>query len=214
MYAICIKYKYINIVSSVICRADGPQETAETAESAKNASQTTSGAQALKTDPDSDLDRYVKHSVRITSFKDFFLKNPTFTCLKCIYKSARLTFYHSSDDELTPYDMSGDQEISKASPPRYLRDCLESMASPISSLFALCDHLCRILTPACPHVSNLSSFNILWGPSARGALFESCWEFGAEEQFCSQRGTTGITEALRFEYFLWKIGVKLTDVIM
>lgn len=33
-----------------------------------------------------------------------------------------------SDDELTPYDMSGDQEISTASPPRYLRDCLESMA--------------------------------------------------------------------------------------
>ncbi|XP_026034570.1 telomere length regulation protein TEL2 homolog [Astatotilapia calliptera] len=68
-------------------RADGPQETAE---SAQNASQTTSGAQALKTDPDSDLD---------------------------------------SDDELTPYDMSGDQEISKASPPRYLRDCLEILIS-------------------------------------------------------------------------------------
>uniref|UniRef100_A0A3B4GW82 Telomere length regulation protein TEL2 homolog n=1 Tax=Pundamilia nyererei TaxID=303518 RepID=A0A3B4GW82_9CICH len=43
--------------------------------------------------------------------------------------SARLTFYHSSDDELTPYDMSGDQEISKASPPRYLRDCLEILIS-------------------------------------------------------------------------------------
>ncbi|CAI5659189.1 telomere length regulation protein TEL2 homolog [Oreochromis niloticus] len=71
-------------------RADGPEETAETAESAQNASQTTSGAQALKTDPDSDLD---------------------------------------SDDELTPYDMSGDQEISKASPPRYLRDCLEILIS-------------------------------------------------------------------------------------
>lgn len=36
-----------------------------------------------------------------------------------------------SDDELTPYDMSGDQEISRASPPRYLRDCLESMAPQI-----------------------------------------------------------------------------------
>lgn len=33
-----------------------------------------------------------------------------------------------SDDELTPYDMSDDQEMSAASPPRYLRDCLESMA--------------------------------------------------------------------------------------
>uniref|UniRef100_A0A8D3CT22 Telomere length regulation protein TEL2 homolog n=1 Tax=Scophthalmus maximus TaxID=52904 RepID=A0A8D3CT22_SCOMX len=34
-----------------------------------------------------------------------------------------------SDDELTPYDMSGDQEISQASPPRYLRDCLETLIS-------------------------------------------------------------------------------------
>lgn len=33
-----------------------------------------------------------------------------------------------SDDELTPYDMSDDQEMSAASPPRYLRDCLESTA--------------------------------------------------------------------------------------
>uniref|UniRef100_A0A8D3CNU7 Telomere length regulation protein TEL2 homolog n=1 Tax=Scophthalmus maximus TaxID=52904 RepID=A0A8D3CNU7_SCOMX len=33
------------------------------------------------------------------------------------------------DDELTPYDMSGDQEISQASPPRYLRDCLETLIS-------------------------------------------------------------------------------------
>lgn len=34
-----------------------------------------------------------------------------------------------SDDELTPYDMSGDQEMSSAFPPRYLRDCLESLIS-------------------------------------------------------------------------------------
>ncbi|XP_034564097.1 telomere length regulation protein TEL2 homolog [Notolabrus celidotus] len=34
-----------------------------------------------------------------------------------------------SDDELTPYDMSADQELNKASPPRYLRDCLESLMS-------------------------------------------------------------------------------------
>uniref|UniRef100_A0A3Q0SZC5 Telomere length regulation protein TEL2 homolog n=1 Tax=Amphilophus citrinellus TaxID=61819 RepID=A0A3Q0SZC5_AMPCI len=33
------------------------------------------------------------------------------------------------DDELTPYDMSGDQEISKAAPPRYLRDCVEILMS-------------------------------------------------------------------------------------
>uniref|UniRef100_A0A8C4E721 Telomere length regulation protein TEL2 homolog n=1 Tax=Dicentrarchus labrax TaxID=13489 RepID=A0A8C4E721_DICLA len=35
----------------------------------------------------------------------------------------------NSDDELTPYNMSGDQEISEASPPRYLRDCLETLIS-------------------------------------------------------------------------------------
>uniref|UniRef100_H2UMT0 Telomere length regulation protein TEL2 homolog n=1 Tax=Takifugu rubripes TaxID=31033 RepID=H2UMT0_TAKRU len=34
-----------------------------------------------------------------------------------------------SDDELTPYDMSDDQEMSAASPPRYLRDCLETLIS-------------------------------------------------------------------------------------
>ncbi|XP_041830546.1 telomere length regulation protein TEL2 homolog [Melanotaenia boesemani] len=34
-----------------------------------------------------------------------------------------------SDDELTPYDMSGDQEMSQASSPRYLRDCLETLIS-------------------------------------------------------------------------------------
>uniref|UniRef100_A0A673BY09 Telomere length regulation protein TEL2 homolog n=1 Tax=Sphaeramia orbicularis TaxID=375764 RepID=A0A673BY09_9TELE len=38
-------------------------------------------------------------------------------------------FYSCSDDELTPYDMSGDQEISQASPPRYIRDCLETLIS-------------------------------------------------------------------------------------
>ncbi|XP_028989886.1 telomere length regulation protein TEL2 homolog [Betta splendens] len=32
-----------------------------------------------------------------------------------------------SDDELTPYDMSDDKEICQASPPRYLRDCLETL---------------------------------------------------------------------------------------
>uniref|UniRef100_A0A8C5EFV4 Telomere length regulation protein TEL2 homolog n=1 Tax=Gouania willdenowi TaxID=441366 RepID=A0A8C5EFV4_GOUWI len=41
-----------------------------------------------------------------------------------------LTFIHkSSDDELTPYDMTEDQEVSQTSPPRYLRDCLESLMS-------------------------------------------------------------------------------------
>ncbi|KAG7492048.1 hypothetical protein MATL_G00010370 [Megalops atlanticus] len=34
-----------------------------------------------------------------------------------------------SDDELTPYDMSEDQEMTKATPPRYLRDCMEAFIS-------------------------------------------------------------------------------------
>ncbi|KAG7506690.1 hypothetical protein JOB18_012547 [Solea senegalensis] len=34
-----------------------------------------------------------------------------------------------SDDELTPYDMSGDGEMNQASPPCYLRDCLETLMS-------------------------------------------------------------------------------------
>lgn len=34
-----------------------------------------------------------------------------------------------SDDELTPYEMSGDQKMSQESPPRYLRDCLEILTS-------------------------------------------------------------------------------------
>lgn len=32
-----------------------------------------------------------------------------------------------SDDDLTPYDMSCDQELSQARPPRYLRDCLDAL---------------------------------------------------------------------------------------
>ncbi|XP_069036917.1 telomere length regulation protein TEL2 homolog [Lepisosteus oculatus] len=34
-----------------------------------------------------------------------------------------------SDDELTPYDMSKDQKLSEAPPPRYLRDCLEALTT-------------------------------------------------------------------------------------
>ncbi|KAL1248313.1 hypothetical protein QQF64_021631 [Cirrhinus molitorella] len=32
-----------------------------------------------------------------------------------------------SDDDLTPYDMSADQEKKKSAPPRYVRDCLEAL---------------------------------------------------------------------------------------
>ncbi|KAB5587224.1 hypothetical protein PHYPO_G00010650 [Pangasianodon hypophthalmus] len=34
-----------------------------------------------------------------------------------------------SDDELTPYDMSADQVKQKATPPRYVRDCLDALMS-------------------------------------------------------------------------------------
>nr|Q7T006.2 RecName: Full=Telomere length regulation protein TEL2 homolog [Danio rerio] len=34
-----------------------------------------------------------------------------------------------SDDDLTPYDMSADQEKKKSAPPRYVRDCLEGLMS-------------------------------------------------------------------------------------
>lgn len=34
-----------------------------------------------------------------------------------------------SDDELTPYDMSSDQVKQKATPPRYVRDCLDALMS-------------------------------------------------------------------------------------
>uniref|UniRef100_A0A3Q4IFA8 Telomere length regulation protein TEL2 homolog n=1 Tax=Neolamprologus brichardi TaxID=32507 RepID=A0A3Q4IFA8_NEOBR len=77
----------------------------------------------------------LKFEVRLIYSRSKYNKPPrgslSLFVLDCesIYKSARLTFYHSSDDELTPYDMSGDQEISKASPPRYLRDCLEILIS-------------------------------------------------------------------------------------
>uniref|UniRef100_A0A087Y9N2 Telomere length regulation protein TEL2 homolog n=1 Tax=Poecilia formosa TaxID=48698 RepID=A0A087Y9N2_POEFO len=40
----------------------------------------------------------------------------------------------SSDDDLPPYDMSGDVEASRAAPPRYLRDCLEGTARFLESL--------------------------------------------------------------------------------
>uniref|UniRef100_A0A3B3XJ69 Telomere length regulation protein TEL2 homolog n=1 Tax=Poecilia mexicana TaxID=48701 RepID=A0A3B3XJ69_9TELE len=39
-----------------------------------------------------------------------------------------------SDDDLPPYDMSGDVEASRAAPPRYLRDCLEALISSDDSL--------------------------------------------------------------------------------
>uniref|UniRef100_A0AAQ4S0Q1 Telomere length regulation protein TEL2 homolog n=1 Tax=Gasterosteus aculeatus aculeatus TaxID=481459 RepID=A0AAQ4S0Q1_GASAC len=50
--------------------------------------------------------------------------------LLCLMMSLLVSTIKSPlDDELTPYDMSGDQETSTASPPRYLRDCLETLVS-------------------------------------------------------------------------------------
>lgn len=51
-------------------------------------------------------------------------------CCKFICQEEMLTIVlwdDPSDDDLTPYDMSEDVKMSKASQPRYLRDCLESM---------------------------------------------------------------------------------------
>uniref|UniRef100_A0A3B5Q629 Telomere length regulation protein TEL2 homolog n=1 Tax=Xiphophorus maculatus TaxID=8083 RepID=A0A3B5Q629_XIPMA len=49
------------------------------------------------------------------------------------FKCNNLVSYGRSDDDLPPYDMSGDVEASRAAPPRYLRDCLEGTVQ-ISSL--------------------------------------------------------------------------------
>uniref|UniRef100_A0A3B5QC65 Telomere length regulation protein TEL2 homolog n=1 Tax=Xiphophorus maculatus TaxID=8083 RepID=A0A3B5QC65_XIPMA len=45
------------------------------------------------------------------------------------FKCNNLVSYGRSDDDLPPYDMSGDVEASRAAPPRYLRDCLEALIS-------------------------------------------------------------------------------------
>lgn len=96
-----------------------------------------------------------------------------------------------SDDELTPYDMSGDQEFSQTSPPRYLRDCLESMAP--QNILNWSNHQKQtkwwLLFWNTLSV-NAPSFDILWGRDTCGAQFEGCWEFGEEERLCSQRGMT------------------------
>ena len=54
---------------------------------------------------------------------------------RCGFKPQVAFSSTSSDDDLTPYDMSGDQEMNQASPPRYLRDCLDGMAGPDETLF-------------------------------------------------------------------------------
>uniref|UniRef100_A0A8C5BRU1 Telomere length regulation protein TEL2 homolog n=1 Tax=Gadus morhua TaxID=8049 RepID=A0A8C5BRU1_GADMO len=53
-------------------------------------------------------------------------------CLSsCMDLNARVMMMYflsvSSDDDLTPYDMSCDQELSKATPPRYLSDCMDAL---------------------------------------------------------------------------------------
>lgn len=100
-----------------------------------------------------------------------------------------VAFVCLSDDELTPYDMSGDQEMSRASPPRYLRDCLEGRVLFIQTSTFSPDWL--INSPVVIFAflsSDMCSSNFLWGLSACGAQSKSCWGFGEEECLCRQRG--------------------------
>lgn len=41
--------------------------------------------------------------------------------------SILLNFLPCSDDDLEPFDMSHDQEVSKVKPPRYVRDCMDGL---------------------------------------------------------------------------------------
>ena len=52
----------------------------------------------------------------------------TLTVTRKFSPDARCDFLSvSSDDDLIPYDMSCDQELSKATPPRYLSDCMDGI---------------------------------------------------------------------------------------
>uniref|UniRef100_A0AAQ5Z693 Telomere length regulation protein TEL2 homolog n=1 Tax=Amphiprion ocellaris TaxID=80972 RepID=A0AAQ5Z693_AMPOC len=64
------------------------------------------------------VNRYVQLTGQNNLFSDTNMRSSLFNAAD-----------HMIDDELTPYDMSGDQEMSQASPPRYLRDCLEILRS-------------------------------------------------------------------------------------
>lgn len=65
-------------------------------------------------DSDSELDRYT----RLHTFTN------TYVYWRLLTKDINV-FFSLSDDDLTPYDMSADQEKKKSAPPRYVRDCLE-----------------------------------------------------------------------------------------
>lgn len=92
------------------------------------------------------------------------------SCLIC-----SVAFVCPSDDELTPYDMSGDQEMSRASPPRYLRDCLECTAPFIQTLtfFLIVTQQEPGMMFACLS-SDTFSINVVRGLGACGAQPESC----------------------------------------
>lgn len=51
------------------------------------------------------------------------MRTVPFSLITLILKRHHYSFL--SDDDLTPYDMSADQEKKESSPPRYVRDCLE-----------------------------------------------------------------------------------------
>uniref|UniRef100_A0A3P9PZX2 Telomere length regulation protein TEL2 homolog n=1 Tax=Poecilia reticulata TaxID=8081 RepID=A0A3P9PZX2_POERE len=63
------------------------------------------------------------------------------------FKCNNLVSGGSSDDDLPPYDMSGDVEASRAAPPRYLRDCLEGTArfSSFCSVLSISVQMTKVL---------------------------------------------------------------------
>lgn len=65
---------------------------------------------------DSELDRYIYSPLKTH-------ENCTFPAYNIYLETTSL--FPLSDDDLTPYDMSADQEKKKSAPPRYVRDCLE-----------------------------------------------------------------------------------------
>uniref|UniRef100_A0AAV2LFL9 Telomere length regulation protein TEL2 homolog n=1 Tax=Knipowitschia caucasica TaxID=637954 RepID=A0AAV2LFL9_KNICA len=66
---------------------------------------------------------------RRLDLSDVCKENPSSTAPQHQPQTADPDLDLDSDDELTPYDMSCDQKLNQASPPRYLRDCLEVLTS-------------------------------------------------------------------------------------
>lgn len=107
--------------------------------------------------------------------------------------------------------------MSTASPPRYLRDCMESTAPQVAST-ACVDSDCFIYV--CQPFP--SSFNFLRGARACGAQFKSRRGFGEEEHLHSQRGRRFLKGCLSLLLtrltlqlmFVFQISVQLTKVLL